>query len=106
MERGGHHKVWIAQCEASVVIRARYGLSSAFDHLVLEKLANFADAATTRPEFARELAAFVAAVRRLFTPEDFAANWRDMTKRRPQWNSSGALRTLIPMMTMHWRNLR
>ena len=70
MERGGIHKVWIAQCEASVAIRVRYGVSSAFDYLVLEKLANFADAATTRPEFARELPAFVAAVRRLFTPEE------------------------------------
>jgi hypothetical protein len=31
---------------------------------------NFVDAATTRPEFARELPAFVAEVRRLFTPEE------------------------------------
>jgi hypothetical protein len=57
----------LQQCEASTTIRARYGLCSAFDYLVLEKLTNFAEAATRHPDFARELPAFVAAIRQLFT---------------------------------------
>ena len=54
------HKVWIEQCDAAHEIRVRYGVKAAFDYLVGEKLLNFADAATTRPEFARELPRFVA----------------------------------------------
>jgi hypothetical protein len=49
-----------------VTIRARFGLQSACDYLVLEKLMNFAEAAERHPEFARELPSFVVAVRALF----------------------------------------
>jgi hypothetical protein len=31
-------RIQLDQCEASVTIRARFGLRSAFDYLVLEKL--------------------------------------------------------------------
>jgi hypothetical protein len=64
------HKVWMEQCEAAVDIRLRYGPRAAFDYVVGEKLLMFADAATRRPEFARELPRFVARVRSLFTPEE------------------------------------
>jgi 2-hydroxychromene-2-carboxylate isomerase len=40
-------RIRLDQCEASVTIRARFGLRSAFDYLVLEKLMNFAEAAGT-----------------------------------------------------------
>jgi hypothetical protein len=60
-------QIRLEQCEASVSIRARFGLRSAFDYLVLEKLMNFAEAAERHPEFARELPSFVVAVRALFT---------------------------------------
>ena len=60
-------RIRLEQCEASVSIRARFGLRSAFDYLVLEKLMNFAEAAQRHPEFARELPSFVVAVRALFT---------------------------------------
>ena len=51
-------------------IKLRYGVKAAFDYLVAEKLFNFVDAATSRPEFARELPRFVAYVRSLFTPQE------------------------------------
>jgi hypothetical protein len=70
MERFEAHRIWIEQCMACAGIRARFGQKSAFDYLVLEKLATFAEGATSRPDFAQELPAFVAEVRRLFTPDD------------------------------------
>ncbi len=62
--------VWREQCSAATAIKERYGLKDAFDYLVGEKLMMFAEAATTRPEFARELPRFVAEVRRMFGSEE------------------------------------
>ena len=59
--------VWVEQCRAAMAIKERFGLQSAFDYLVAEKLMNFADAAREHPEFARELPSFVAEVRRIFS---------------------------------------
>ena len=64
------HEIWIEQCDATHEIKLRYGVKAAFDYLVAEKLFNFVDAATSRPEFARELPRFVAYVRGLFTPQE------------------------------------
>ena len=64
------HKIWTEQCEAAQDIRLRYGPRTAFDHVVAEKLVNFAEEAAGRPELARELPRFVARVRDLFTPEE------------------------------------
>jgi hypothetical protein len=61
---------WVEQCNATHEIKLRYGVKAAFDYLVAEKLLNFADAATRRPEFARELPRFVAYIRGLFTPQE------------------------------------
>jgi hypothetical protein len=71
--RKAHH-IWIEQCEAAQTIKARFGLTAAFDYLVGEKLINFASAASTHPEFARELPGFVSEVRRMFTPYEIAAH--------------------------------
>jgi DNA-binding SARP family transcriptional activator len=71
--RKSHH-IWIEQCEAAQTIKARFGLTSALDYLVGEKLINFASAASTHPEFARELPRFVSVVRRMFTPYEIAAH--------------------------------
>ena len=68
------HDIWTEQCEAAQTIKARFGLAAAFDYLVGEKLINFADAASTYPEFARELPRFVSEVRRMFTPYEIAAH--------------------------------
>jgi hypothetical protein len=64
------HEIWIEQCDATYEIKLHYGVKAAFDYLVTEKLLNFADAAATHPDFARELPRFVACVRGLFTPEE------------------------------------
>jgi hypothetical protein len=68
------HEIWVEQCKATHEIKLRYGAKAAFDYLVAEKLLNFADAATSRPEFARELPRFVAYVRGLFTPQEMRAH--------------------------------
>ena len=64
------HEIWVEQCDATHEIKLRYGVKAAFNYLVAEKLLNFADAATSHPEFARELPRFVACVRDLFTPQE------------------------------------
>jgi len=74
LAQGKAREVWIEQCEAAQTIRARFGLESAFDYLVGEKLLNFAEAAANHVDFARELPRFVSQVRRIFTPEEIEAH--------------------------------
>ena len=62
--------VWVGQCAATERIREEHGVKDAFNYLVGEKLMTYAQAAATRPEFARELPRFVAEVRRLFSAEE------------------------------------
>ena len=73
MAETNFHKIWVAQCDACAAIRVQYGLSAAFDYIVVEKLTNFVEAAISKPEFARELPTFVAEIRRLFTAEELQA---------------------------------
>ena len=68
------HEIWIEQYEAAQGIRQRFGLKAAFDYVVAEKLLNFADAATSHPEFARELPRFVSRVRQMFTPHEMSSH--------------------------------
>ena len=67
------HKIWVEQCDAAQTIKARFGLTAAFDYLVGEKLMSFASAASRHPDFARELPRFVSEVRRMFTPDEISA---------------------------------
>jgi hypothetical protein len=60
------HMIWRDQIRAVSAIRQRHGEEAAFDYIVDEKLMNFAEAAEGRPEFARELPRFVAAIREIF----------------------------------------
>ena len=69
------HRTWIEQCEAAEGIRLHHGTESAFDYVVGEKLFSYAEAALTRPEFARELPNFVSEIRRMFTREEMEALW-------------------------------
>ena len=71
--RKAHH-IWIEQCEAAQTIKARFGLTAAFDYLVGEKLINCASAAPRNPDFARELPRFVSEVRRMFTPDEIGTH--------------------------------
>jgi hypothetical protein len=68
-------RIRLEQCEACATIRTRFGLRSAFDYIVLEKLTNFAESAMQYPSFAHELPTFVAEVRRLFTPGELNAEF-------------------------------
>jgi hypothetical protein len=77
--RKAHH-IWIEQCEAAQMIKARFGLTAAFDYLVGEKLVNFANAASGHPDFARELPRFVSEVRRMFTPEEIGTHLAEIER--------------------------
>ena len=59
-------KVWVAQCRATVGMKRRFGVASALDYLIGEKLLNFAAAARVDTGFARELPRFLAAIWRVF----------------------------------------
>ena len=61
---------WLEQCRATTTIRERYGLKSAFDYLVSEKLLDFARAAEREPELARQPPRFVSEVRRIFEADE------------------------------------
>jgi hypothetical protein len=67
------HKVWIEQCAATEDIREHFGLESALDYLIGEKLFSFVRASEQDPEFAAELSAFVTEIRRLFTTQEISA---------------------------------
>jgi hypothetical protein len=62
-------QIWTSCLEASVDIRARYGLKAAIDYLVGEKLMTFAQTGENHPEFLAELPAFSKRIRKLFTGE-------------------------------------
>jgi hypothetical protein len=64
------HKVWQEQCKATRKIRERFGVKSALDYLVGEKLLNFASEAERSLEFAAELPRFQAAVWDIFNSEN------------------------------------
>jgi hypothetical protein len=64
------HKIWIEQCAATEDIRERFGLESALDYLIGEKIFSFVMASERDPDFAAELPAFIAEIRRLFTAEE------------------------------------
>src|SRR5579862_1354169 len=79
------HEIWIEQCDAAHEIKRRYGVKAAFDYLVAEKLFNFVDAATTRPEFATELPRFVGYVRDFFTPQEMQTHLARMARERTEY---------------------
>lgn len=64
------HKIWIEQCAASEGIREDFGLANALDYLIGEKLFTFLMASESDPQFAAEVPAFVAEIRRIFTPTE------------------------------------
>ena len=80
------HKIWIEQCDAAQTIKARFGLTAAFDYLVGEKLMSFASAASRHPDFARELPRFVSEVRRMFTPAEIGARLAQIERSQNERN--------------------
>ena len=78
------HQIWMEQCEAAQTIKARFGLTAAFDYLVGEK--SFASAASRYPDFARELPRFVSEVRRMFTPDEIGAQLAQIERSQNERN--------------------
>jgi hypothetical protein len=72
MSRIQFHRIWVQQCRATRGIKRRFGVKSALDYLLGEKLMNFADAAEQHSEFAAELPRFQAAVWNIFNPYELA----------------------------------
>ena len=66
------HKIWVQQCRATLRIKQQFGVKSALDYLLGEKLVNFAEAADQRREFAAELPRFQAAVWKVFNRYELA----------------------------------
>jgi hypothetical protein len=73
-------KVWVEQCRATKAIKRRFGVRSALDYLLGEKLLAFAKAAKADPGFAAELPKFLAAVWRVFNHYEVVGY---VTTRRP-----------------------
>jgi hypothetical protein len=74
--------IWREQCEATQMIKARFGLAAAFDYLVGENLMNFVSAASQHPDFARELPCFISEVRRMFSPDEIGAQVAKIEQRQ------------------------
>ena len=68
------HEIWMEQCEAAETIKVRFGVESAFDYVVGEKLLTFTQAATEHPEFARTLPRFVSRVTGMFTAQELESH--------------------------------
>jgi hypothetical protein len=64
------HKIWMEQCAATEHIREHFGRQSALDYLIDEKLFTFIATAEEDSDFAAELPAFIAEIRRLFTAQE------------------------------------
>ncbi len=56
----------------AVILIAWFGAKSALDYLIREKLIMFADAAESRPEFAKELPRFLAGIWQVFNQYELA----------------------------------
>jgi hypothetical protein len=65
-------KIWVKQCRATRRIKKQFGIKSALDYLLGEKLLTFAEAAEDRSEFAAELPRFQAEVWNVFNPYELA----------------------------------
>jgi len=65
-------KIWVKQCKATKGIRRHFGAKSALDYLIGEKLMMFAEEAERRPEFAKELPRFLAAIWQVFNQYELA----------------------------------
>jgi hypothetical protein len=65
-------KIWVKQCNATKGIRRRFGAKSTLDYLIGEKLITFAEEAERRPEFAKELPRFLAAIWQAFNQYELA----------------------------------
>jgi hypothetical protein len=64
------HKIWLDQCAATEGIVDHFGLENALDYLIGEKLLHHIEAAQTRAQWADELPAFAAEIKKIFTAKE------------------------------------
>lgn len=74
-------KIWVQQCRASRAIRRRFGVKSALDYPIGEKLLRLGQEADHHPEFAKEHPRFLAAVWQTFNRYELAGYVAEL---RPQ----------------------
>ena len=79
---GQWQDIWIEQCHAAETIKRRYGIESAFDYLVAEKLLTFAEAAAQNAAFARALPRFVSRVGQTFTRQEILTHLARIERER------------------------
>ncbi len=60
--------IWIEQCDAACRIQEGFGKQKALGYLIGEKFMNFVKVADQYPEWAAELPAFAAGIKRIFPP--------------------------------------
>jgi hypothetical protein len=65
-------RIWVEQYKATRRIKRRFGVRSALDYLIGEKLIAFAEQAERYPEFAREMPRFLAAIWQVFNQYEVA----------------------------------
>jgi|SRR5579862_617892 len=94
------HKIWEEQCAATKRIRERFGLQKAQDYLLGEKLVAFAKESERYPEFAAELPAFMAQIRRQFSAAEIR-DYLDYPKRSHLLEPRRAFASLRQLL--HWR---
>jgi hypothetical protein len=81
------HKIWREQRAVTPTIRDRFGIKSALDYLVGEKLVTFARVADEDPDFAAELPRFQAAVWEIFNPYElrgYVASLKPVARKKLQ----------------------
>lgn len=90
----GVHRIWIEQCAATEGLRARFGLKTALEYLVGEKLFRFVKVSERDPLCAAALPAFLAEILRIFSVAEIAEYLRPINLRhllvgrsRDQWKA-------------------
>ena len=66
------HKIWVDQCAATEGILGHFGLESALNYLIGEKLLHYIEASETDPQWADELPAFAGEIKRIFTAREIS----------------------------------
>jgi hypothetical protein len=94
--------IWQSQCEATKRIRQQYGLASALDYLVGEKLVQYAQYCERDATLASALSAFVAEVRRLFS-QDELQSYLEALEQRKIFDARLPLDEDDPLDSRQWR---
>ena len=77
------HKIWIEQCEAAQTIKARFGLTAAFDYVVGEKLMRLCQCCLETSRLrARTAAVCVRGETHVHAGRDWAHSWRKLSVRK------------------------